>query len=76
MSNKMSTEIDESCAPNQQSGFTVVAHLSGRYSAWPSWLDAPRGWNRIGAVKSREECLDDVASVWSAAISDIIAEKV
>ena len=36
-----------------------------QYSIWPSYKEAPLGWNEVGMSGSKQECLDYIQKVWT-----------
>lgn len=43
----------------------VVKNHEGRYSVWPAAKPPPLGWEKAGAVGTREECLAEIEAVWT-----------
>lgn len=45
--------------------FRVVANDEEQYSIWPVDRDLPLGWSESGRVGTKEECLAEIAEVWT-----------
>ncbi|MFJ3501877.1 MbtH family protein [Streptomyces sp. NPDC090135] len=45
--------------------FVVLVNREAQYSLWPAHLDVPGGWDREGVEGSRQECLEQIESVWT-----------
>lgn len=57
--------------PDQQFGeiavslHHVVVNHEEQYSVWPAEREPPVGWTTVGPPRSRNECLDHIARVWT-----------
>ncbi|MFZ4527995.1 MAG: MbtH family protein [Undibacterium curvum] len=45
--------------------WVVLINAEEQYSVWPEQLDIPEGWKQTGSIGSREECLAQVAELWT-----------
>ncbi len=45
--------------------FEVVKNNEGQYSIWPASKQIPVGWDAVGRIGSKEECLAYVGEVWT-----------
>lgn len=43
----------------------VVVNHEEQYSVWPADREPPAGWTTVGPARSRDECLDHIARVWT-----------
>lgn len=44
--------------------YRVVMNLEEQYSIWPDCRDIPLGWDAVGEMGSKQECLDYIKQVW------------
>jgi MbtH protein len=56
--------------------FDVVVNHEEQYSVWPADREPPNGWTRTGYVGSRDECLDQIGSVWEDMRPKSVRERV
>ena len=45
--------------------YKVVVNHEEQYSIWPSEKDNPLGWNDVGKVGPKSECLAYIKEVWT-----------
>jgi MbtH protein len=45
--------------------FVVLINNEGQHSLWPSAQPVPQGWNRIGPIGSKAQCLAFVEENWT-----------
>ncbi len=45
--------------------YHVVVNEEGQYSIWRSHLPIPEGWRAVGEPGTEQECLDQVAVLWT-----------
>lgn len=45
--------------------YAVVSNDEGQYSIWPTTLEMPPGWSRVGDPGSKEECLRYIEEHWT-----------
>ena len=45
--------------------YQVVVNHEGQYSLWPSDREPPLGWQGVGKVGTKDECLAYVEEVWT-----------
>lgn len=45
--------------------YKVVVNHEEQYSIWPVDRDCPIGWNDVGKVGSKQECLEYIKEVWT-----------
>jgi MbtH protein len=45
--------------------FQVLVNHEEQYSLWPADRDIPGGWNQVGPIGSKEECMAYVREVWT-----------
>jgi uncharacterized protein YbdZ (MbtH family) len=45
--------------------YSVVVNHEEQYSIWPTERDIPAGWNGVGKVGTKQECLDYIETVWT-----------
>jgi MbtH protein len=48
-----------------EAGFHVVVNDEEQYSVWPVGRQAPPGWESVGVIGSREDCLAHIERVWT-----------
>ncbi|MEU5907119.1 MbtH family NRPS accessory protein [Micromonospora sp. NPDC047467] len=58
--------------PNHQADEDVAASLhhvvvnhEEQYSVWPADRQPPAGWTTVGPARSKDDCLDHIAEVWT-----------
>lgn len=61
--------------------YIVVMNHEEQYSIWPQWKkEIPLGWQAVGKVGSKEECLTYIEEVWidmrPLSLRKTMAEKV
>lgn len=44
--------------------YRVVVNIEDQYSIWPTCKEIPPGWNDVGKVGPKQECLDYVKELW------------
>jgi MbtH protein len=44
--------------------YRVVVNEEQQYSIWAVDKELPPGWNEVGMVGTRDECLDHIEEVW------------
>jgi MbtH protein len=49
----------------QESNYKVVVNEEGQYSIWLSHNTAPLGWEEVGMVGKKEECLQHIKEIWT-----------
>ena len=45
--------------------YTVVVNHEEQYSIWPTGREIPAGWDEVGTIGSKAECLDYINEVWT-----------
>lgn len=60
---------------NSDKSFIVVMNDEEQYSIWPSDLEIPAGWKKIGEEASKQECLDYIAKAWDDMVPLSIRES-
>lgn len=45
--------------------YKVVVNHEEQYSIWPEYRDIPAGWNEVGKVGPKAECLAYIKEVWT-----------
>jgi MbtH protein len=45
--------------------FEVVVNHEEQYSIWPADREIPLGWNTVGKLGTKQECLDYIEEVWT-----------
>ena len=45
--------------------FEVVKNNEGQYSIWPASKQIPMGWDAVGKIGSKEECISYISEVWT-----------
>jgi MbtH protein len=50
---------------NEDGDFRVLVNGEGQYSLWPSFREAPPGWQVTGPSGSRKICLDWIEASWT-----------
>jgi MbtH protein len=45
--------------------YAVVRNHEHQYSLWPTTLPVPAGWVVAGRTGTKEECLAEIAEVWT-----------
>lgn len=50
---------------DNQEIFRVVINLEDQYSIWPIRKQIPYGWNEVGKIGTKEECLSHIKEVWT-----------
>ncbi|AXE75893.1 MbtH family protein [Streptomyces atratus] len=50
---------------DENAEYLVVINGEDQYSIWPASRDLPAGWTAVGGPRSRKECLDHIARVWT-----------
>ncbi|WP_282204214.1 MbtH family protein [Kitasatospora fiedleri] len=45
--------------------FVVLVNAEAQYSLWPAHIEAPGGWDQVGAEGSREECVARIDRLWT-----------
>ena len=45
--------------------YKVVVNHEEQYSIWPEYKENPLGWNDVGKVGTKEECLAYIKEVWT-----------
>ncbi|MEV8635768.1 MbtH family protein [Streptosporangium sp. NPDC051023] len=45
--------------------FLVLVNAENQHSLWPSFVDAPAGWNTVHGPADRSSCLDYVEQHWT-----------
>lgn len=45
--------------------YKVVVNHEEQYSIWPEYKESPLGWNSVGKVGSKVECLAYIKEVWT-----------
>ena len=48
----------------EEASYKVVMNHEGQYSIWPAGRSNPRGWQDVGRVGQREECLKYIDEIW------------
>lgn len=47
-----------------QEKYHVVKSIEDQYSIWPQYKQIPLGWESIGELRSKEECLNYIEEAW------------
>lgn len=50
---------------DENAEYKVLVNDEGQYSLWPGFRDIPAGWNAVGPVGKRKECLDWIEVNWT-----------
>jgi MbtH protein len=45
--------------------YDVVMNHEEQFSIWPTRMELPRGWNRVGKRGPKQECLAYIDEVWT-----------
>jgi MbtH protein len=45
--------------------FDVVINDEEQYSVWPTELELPAGWRKVGVTGSKSDCLQHIEKVWT-----------
>ena len=45
--------------------YQVLVNHEEQYSLWPSFKEIPKGWEQVGPVGNKEDCLAWVEEVWT-----------
>lgn len=45
--------------------YCVLVNHEGQHSLWPTFREVPAGWNGVGPVGKRQECLDWIEANWT-----------
>ena len=45
--------------------YQVLVNHEEQYSLWPTFRDIPNGWQQVGPIGTKQECLDYVNEVWA-----------
>jgi MbtH protein len=45
--------------------YKVVVNHEEQYSIWPAERESPNGWNEVGKVGTKAECLAHIKTVWT-----------
>jgi MbtH protein len=45
--------------------YKVVVNHEEQYSIWPTERENPLGWNDVGKIGLKQECLDYIKEVWT-----------
>ena len=45
--------------------YKVVVNGDGQYSIWPAERELPNGWNEVGVLGTRAECLAYIKKLWT-----------
>jgi MbtH protein len=45
-------------------GFKVLVNDEGQHSLWPSAQPIPAGWQQVGPVGPKQDCLDWINTHW------------
>lgn len=45
--------------------FKVVINHEEQYSIWPDYKDLPNGWQAVGTVGTKQQCLEYIERVWT-----------
>jgi MbtH protein len=45
--------------------YCVLVNHELQYSLWPTFRDAPAGWNKVGPTGKRQVCLDWIEQNWT-----------
>jgi MbtH protein len=56
--------------------FHVLVNDERQYSLWPTFADAPAGWDIVLADRSRHECLDYIERTWTDMRPRSLVERV
>ena len=61
----MGPALGETRSAVEEPLFTIVINDEDQYSIWPAERALPLGWERRGAARSREQCLDEIEEIWT-----------
>jgi MbtH protein len=50
---------------DENTKFNVVMNHEEQYSIWPTYREIPSGWQAIGFVGSKADCLAHIETVWT-----------
>ena len=50
---------------NSEITYAVVVNHEEQYSIWPVDRDLPYGWQQVGVVGKKSECLEYIEEVWT-----------
>ena len=45
--------------------YAVVRSIHGDYSIWPTAKNVPDGWETVGVIGNKAQCLDWIEANWS-----------
>ena len=45
--------------------YQVLVNHEEQYSLWPGFKEIPKGWEQVGPVGTKDECLAWVEEVWT-----------
>ena len=45
--------------------YKVVVNGDGQYSIWPAERELPNGWNEVGVLGTKAECLAYIQKIWT-----------
>ncbi len=45
--------------------YKVVINHEEQYSIWPEFKEDPKGWNNVGKIGPKSECLNYIKEVWT-----------
>ena len=62
---KASEALDREGDKDPFQTYTVVINHEDQYSIWPQVRDVPAGWNEVGFVGSKAECLKYIDENWT-----------
>jgi len=49
----------------QEALYFVVKNLEEQYSIWPESKELPKGWQVVGELATRSECLARIEELWT-----------
>ncbi|POZ52004.1 MbtH family protein [Methylovulum psychrotolerans] len=45
--------------------YHVVINHEQQYSIWPEYKEVPKGWDTVGKIGLKQDCLDYIKTVWT-----------
>lgn len=50
---------------DEDAPYLVLRNAEGQFSLWPTFVDAPDGWETVFGEAAREACLDFIERTWT-----------
>ena len=58
-------ETDVTAEETDDLRYCVVMNHEQQYSIWPEYTALPNGWQAVGTVGGKQQCLDYIKEVWT-----------